>query len=201
MPELGKETVALLEYLLPGFLAAWIFRGLTPGPRLSEFERVVQALIFTFIVQSLLFLEQAEFVVQWQLIAPGTWDSAAKAAAPALTALIVGLTFAAAANSDLFHMAARWLMITKETSFPSQWFSAFTKNVTYVVLQLNDERRLYGWPMEWPSDPHEGQFVLQQASWLSGEQEEPMTGVASIVIDVRDVKWVEFMERTWDNNS
>ncbi len=51
--ELAKDFVVLLTYLLPGFLAAWVFYGLTSHPKPSQFERVVQALIFTLIIQTL----------------------------------------------------------------------------------------------------------------------------------------------------
>ncbi len=43
----SKELVGIISYLLPGFLAAWIFYGLTAHPKPQPFERVVQALIFT----------------------------------------------------------------------------------------------------------------------------------------------------------
>jgi hypothetical protein len=72
------------------------------------------------------------------------------------------------------------------------------KNVTYVVLHLKDERRLYGWPIEWPSVPDRGHFLLVQASWLKDTEEIPIKGVKSILIDVNDVRWVEFMEKTWE---
>ncbi len=72
------------------------------------------------------------------------------------------------------------------------------KNVTYVVLHLKDERRLYGWPIEWPSLHDRGHFLLVQASWLKDTEEIPIKGVESILIDVNDVRWVEFMEKTWE---
>lgn len=55
MPEeMSKEVVLVLVYLLPGFLAAWVFYGLTSHPKPSQFERVVQAVIFTFVIQTLI---------------------------------------------------------------------------------------------------------------------------------------------------
>ena len=40
-----------IERLLPGFVAAWIFYGLTGHSKPSPFERVVQALVYNVIVQ------------------------------------------------------------------------------------------------------------------------------------------------------
>ena len=75
------------------------------------------------------------------------------------------------------------------------------KNVTYVVLHFEDERRLYGWPIEWPSEPGNGHFLITEASWLDEKGKEiPLTGVESILIDARQVKWVEFMKKTWEES-
>ena len=52
----SSETVKILAFLLPGFVAAAVFYSLTSHPKPSQFERVVQALVFTAIVQGLALL-------------------------------------------------------------------------------------------------------------------------------------------------
>ena len=47
------DLIRLFYDLLPGFLAAWVYYGLTAHPKPSPFERVIQALIFTVIVRAL----------------------------------------------------------------------------------------------------------------------------------------------------
>jgi hypothetical protein len=84
--------------------------------------------------------------------------------------------------------------ITKETSFPSEWFGEF-RNARWIVLHLNDSRRLYGWAKEWPSNAKKGHFVITYPTWLVGDgQEIAITGVKNIMINANDVKWVEFVE-------
>ncbi|WP_425032221.1 hypothetical protein [Pelagibius sp.] len=58
MDSINEDIVGLLQYLLPGFLAAWVFYGLTAHQKPSQFERVIQALIFTLIVQAIVSLEK-----------------------------------------------------------------------------------------------------------------------------------------------
>lgn len=198
MDGVSRDVLILLQYLLPGFFAAWVFYGLTPYELPSQFERVVQALILTLIIQTLVHLEKLSLD---SLGRPGNLsvsDESSRLIASTITGLLIGLIFSFCANHDTFHSVARKFGITKETSYASQWFSAFRKNVTYVVLQLNDERRLYGWPREWPSTRKEGQFIMQDVSWLTKDGEQPISGVSSIVIEVGDVKWVEFMNKTWE---
>jgi len=44
--------------------------------------------------------------------------------------------------------------------------------------------------------------MLMQASWIVEKDEEPeeikMEGVDFMLIDVKDVRWVEFMEKKWE---
>ena len=51
LPELSKNVVALLQYLAPGFLMAWVFFGMTSHNKPVQFERVVQVPVFTVFIQ------------------------------------------------------------------------------------------------------------------------------------------------------
>ncbi|TKB73060.1 MAG: hypothetical protein E8D46_11380 [Nitrospira sp.] len=201
MDNFAKDFVVLLQYLLPGFLAAWVFYGFTSYPKPSQFERVIQALIFTFIIQTLVVTERWVAHVIGNYWPFGGWSDQPELFPATVTAIALGAIFSFFANRDGFHKYARKLGVTRETSFPSEWFGTFLKNVTYIVLHLGDERRLYGWPIEWPSDPSEGHFVLEQPSWIVDGKDVPITGVNTIMINVKDVKWVEFMDKTWEKEN
>jgi len=195
MNNLSANLTQILEYLLPGFLAAWVYYGFTSHKKPSEFERVVQALILTFLIQTLLVGEEWILLLfgryAWAL---GRWGAEAELMNSLCLALLLGLSFAFCANTDFLHSIARRLRITRETSFPSEWYGTLSKHVTYTVLHLNDERRLYGWVREWPSDAAQGHFAIEQPSWLLDNGEEVViTGVECILIDVKHVKWLEFM--------
>lgn len=204
METFAKDFVTLLQYLLPGFVAAWVLYGLTSYPKPSQFERVVQALIFTILIQGFVYLiKKLLFFIgnKWPLF---NWNLHSDIIWSIAVAILFGIFFSYYANNDKFHKKLRDWGVTRETSYPSEWFGAFLKNVTYVVLHLDGERRLYGWPIEWPSEPEKGHFVLVQASWLDDEAKDgeygqiPLTTVNSIMIDVKEVKMVEFMEKTWE---
>lgn len=203
MESMAKDFIAILQYLLPGFLAAWVFYAFTSFSKPSQFERVVQALIFSLMIQALVFLEKFIVCLNNQSL---PWTQRLDIVCSTITAIILGAVFSYYSNNDKFHHLARRLKLTNKTSFPSEWFGAFSRNVTYVVLHLNDERRIYGWVKEWPSDPDHGHIELVQPSWLvvtkTGDRREqteiPMAGVDSVLIDVKNVTMVEFMEKTWE---
>jgi hypothetical protein len=205
METFAKDFVSLLQYLLPGFIAAWIFYNLTSYPKPSQFERIIQALIFTILIEGFVYLiKKLLFFIghKWPFF---NWDSDSNLIWSIIIAILFGVFFSYYANNDKIHKKLRGWGITRETSYPSEWFGAFLENVTYIILHLDGERRLYGWPIAWPSDPERGHFILEQASWLDDETKDEekrqimLTGVKSIMVDVKEVKRVEFMKKTWED--
>ena len=148
MDSISNDLVNVLQYLLPGFLTAWVFYSLTSYPKPSQFERVVQALIFTLIIQVGVSLEKILFVNIGSTWNMGYYTDQTKLFCSVVNAFLLGIVFSYFANNDRFHKLLRKLGITRETSFPSEWFGTFLNNVTYVVIHLKDERRVYGWPVE-----------------------------------------------------
>lgn len=199
MDELVKEIVPLLQYLIPGFMTAWIFYSFTAFKRPDSFGQVVQALIFTFLIHCMvLLLETACLLVGKNMFVLGVWTEKSQAVSSAAVAIWLGFCSCFVANNDRLHGWLRGKKITKQSSFPSEWFSAFSTYPRFVVLHLNDERRLYGWPSEWPSHTSSGQFVLLQPSWLADDGTELPIEADVLVIDVSRVQWVEFTAKTWE---
>ena len=187
----SNEIIAILTFLLPGFVAAAVFHSLTAHPKPKEFDRLVQALIFTTVVQAI--VKGIPLVV----VRAGTepiWSSEAEIVVAVLAAVGVALIATYFSNHDSLHKILRWIRLTKETSFPSEWYSAFARNPdSYVVLHLKGERRLYGWPEEWPSRPDQGHFRVSEAEWLTEEGSIPIEGVSVILVPGNDVEMVEFL--------
>jgi len=203
MPELAKDSVALFAYLLPGFLAAWVLYGLTSQTKPSQFERVVQALIFTFIIQALLPLVQSICLAAGEIYVVRAWDKASEQIATFLLALLLGILLAYYTNTDSLHVWLRNKELTTRTSYPSEWFGVFSQRVRYVVLHFNDERRLYGWPKEWPNESDKGHFYIMQPMWLSDDENArpiELPGVDGLLVSAKDVKWVEFMNDASEEN-
>ena len=187
MEVLTNEVLGVLSFLLPGFISAWIFYGLTSYPKPTQFERIVQALIFTMIAQACV------VVIRW--LVHVSWNENISLVVSVAVAILIGLFLARLSNNDRLHKLLRYLRFTRETSFPSEWYGVFSQRQTYIVLNLTDGRRLYGWPEEWPSVPGSGYFSIAHAEWLDKDNKRvPATGVRSILIASTEVRYIEFME-------
>lgn len=189
METASSETIGILGFLLPGFVAAAVFHAFTSHPKPGPFERVILALMFTAIAQTLVApLPSSIRPVEIEIGGGVAWDPIWAMAFAVIAAFIVVV----AVNYDLVHRALRALRVTKETSYPSPWYSSFFRNTDrYVVLHLIGGERLFGWPEEWSNDPANGHIRLIEAEWLGQGPREPTE--AEILVNVEDVRMVEFV--------
>jgi hypothetical protein len=192
---IAKDLPTLVFMLLPGFMAAGVFYTLTSHPKASEFERLIQALIFTTILRLITIVLKGTCLTAGRLFSIGRWTTEVDLAWSIASSVPVGLFFAWCANTDTFHRIARRWGLSSRTSYPSEWYGAFVREKRWVVLHLADGRRLFGWPEEWPDQPDKGHFVLDQPQWLldSGER-APLHKVERFMVPAADVKMVEFVK-------
>ncbi|WP_146166022.1 DUF6338 family protein [Stenotrophobium rhamnosiphilum] len=193
---LSKDFLELLTYLLPGFMSAWVFYGLTSHPKPSQFERVAQALIFTFIIRTLVPLCKWALELAGNCIAIAPWSRAAEAGTALVLALAFGAFLAYCTNTDSIHERLREAGLTARTSHPSEWFYVLSKKITFVILHMTDGRRLYGWPKEWPIEADKGQFYIMLPAWIQEDGTQvDLPQLDGILVSVKDVKWVEFLQK------
>ena len=110
-------------------------------------------------------------------------------------AIAVAVVIVYLSNHDTLHGLLRRLGVTKETAYPSEWYSTFYRNSDcYVILHLQGQRRLYGWPEEWPSHPDQGHFRIAEGEWLVEDKRILLAeNAVAIVIPAREVEMVEFI--------
>ncbi|MGE1091403.1 DUF6338 family protein [Pseudomonas sp. 29] len=193
MDDLVKEVIPLLQYLIPGFLSAWIFYSLTAFRRPDTFGQIVQALIFTFVIQgAVLGIGTLCLWVGSKGFSVGKWDARAEALWAFIVSVYLGGLSCYLASNGVLHASLRKRNLTRKNSHPSEWYSAFEGHDRLVTLHLSDERRLFGWPLEWPTGPSEGQFIVLNPHWLGDDGLALPFGAELLVIDSSKVQWVEF---------
>lgn len=186
------ELVGVLTFLLPGFVGAAVFYALTSHPRPGEFDRVVQALVFTTVAQAMTWAARWLAELRWPAY---EWPAGLELSVAVAGAVALALLTAAVSNHDMAHWLLRSIGVTRETSYPSEWYSAFAENSgRYVILHLKDDRRLYGWPMEWPGGSASGYFRIIEAQWLNDDHNgDAMTETVEILVPADAVNMVQFL--------
>ena len=194
----SSEVVSVLSFLLPGFVAAAVFHSLTSYPKPNEFDRVVQALIFTIIAQAIVHgIQGMARLVKSEI----SWIAEFEILVSVCIAVAVAIVVVYLSNHDTLHGLLRRLGVTKETAYPSEWYSTFYRNSDcYVILHLQGQRRLYGWPEEWPSLPDQGHFRIAEGEWLVEDKRILAEGVVAIVIPAKEVEMLEFIRSESSDN-
>lgn len=208
---LGNDALVVLLALLPGLVSVAILHQLTVRETRAPFERVIQALLYTFMshVIWLVFLAVAGLVLTlaaairskgsnwpWGLANPSIEVTFIGLGA---TGMGLGIAMAWVINNDHVHKLARRKGISKKSARPNEWYDAFYRWEEYVVVHLVDGRRIYGWPRLYPDNPDEGHLVLQEAEWLrdndSSATGEPLDSpqLTNIMIPARIIEFVEFV--------
>ena len=192
----SNEVLAVLNYLLPGLVATWSFRRLTPHDKPKDLEAIIEALLFTAAVQPLVLL------VEWIAIgigkhcgALGDWTANTAFVWAVMLGLIAGLASGIASNKDWIHSGLRRLGLTKQTAFPSEWYRHLFCSERHVILNLRDGRRIMGWPSEYPNSPEKGHFCLTEAAWLTDDPNPlELLTTEGILIPASEVLFLEFMK-------
>lgn len=192
MGNVFSEVTPLLQFLLPGFLSAWVFYGLTSHPKPGQFERTIEALVFTFVVQAFTHLMEMILEAAGRWWAVGEWTPTSHLLWSVFLAMASGTVAAAAVNKDVFHRWFRKKGLTSRSSHPSEWFCVLDTHAADVALHMKDGRRLTGWPKEWPVDPSAGQFYIQDPAWIQEDGSLlELLDLDGIIIQATDVLWVE----------
>jgi hypothetical protein len=194
-----NEVVDLFTFLLPGFITSFLFYSLMSFPKKSEFEAVVIALVYTVIINAIVETLEIICIAIGNRFVIGEWNQLSKTVCSIIIALIIGLLWSYLYNNDILHKFLRKRKITSRTSYPSEWYGTFSETKSYIILNLKDDRRIMGWPMEWPNDPEKGHFVLEDARWLIVDQDGkpgviPLETIDKILIGVHNVEMVEFVK-------
>ena len=187
----SSEAVSVLSFLLPGFVAAAVFHSLTSYPKAKEFDRVVQALIFTIIAQAIV---QGIQGMARLVKSESSWIAEFEILVSVCIAVAVAIVVVYLSNHDTLHGLLRRLGVTKETAYPSEWYSAFYRNSDcYVILHLQGNVAFTDGPKSGRASQDQGHFRIAEGEWLVEGKRILAEGVVAIVIPAKEVEMVEFI--------
>ncbi len=153
---LSTDALTVLLVLLPGFICAKLIRWLCPRPQQTEMEKVVDALLYSFIVYAIFVLI---FGVPAKL---SRSNVAVLVAIPVVLAALVSLFL----TNDFAGGFVRWCRLTHRTTRPSIWHDVFHQYSGYVLVELGDGRLVFGWVEFYSDFPNSPTLFLKDACWI-----------------------------------
>lgn len=221
MENLSSEIVGLIYQLLPGFIVAWVFYGLTSYIKPAAFDQIVQALIFTVIIKVLLIASKFSLLFIGRYYALGKWSDNLELVVSILISIIFGVFVSWCVNNDF----PLWLFrkdgigrytgikglpvkllskfnLTEKTLHPTEWYSFFNKiENEYIVLHLIGERRIQGRLIQFPDSPNTGHFIIDYSSWLLDDGNViTMESVDKTLVSSSEVIRIELLKNSIDKS-
>ena len=175
MPDLRFEAITVLVILLPGFFAARIEQRLAVNPEQKEFDKTVEALIYSFFIYLVFTAITHSFPVSVTIAKEGTATKYSVDESPlrigllALIAVVLPTLVSFAANNDLFGRFFRMIRATRRTWRSSIWSDVFHAYTGIVQVELVDGRSVMGWLKYYSDRPEDASVFLERASWVSAE--------------------------------
>lgn len=167
--------IHILLVLLPGFLTAQIVSFLTVTSQRSELDKVIEALVYSFIIYAacvlilgfpalgILTVEvPADAAVLQNSLASAKWNIALTLA----MSIVLGLAVSWLVTNDWLTSVLRKFGVTARSSRASVWSDVFHTVDGYALIEFTDGRRLRGWPQHFSDTPEEASLFLTQAAWI-----------------------------------
>ena len=170
-----EQAFALIVFLLPGFISMTVLDMLAPAKKKDSLQKLINALIFSLIIYllySLVFEEYPTLITQKTDSAfPGYLITLTfkESSLLLIISLLIPILISASIKYDFHMKLLRRLKITDETSRENSWYDIFTDIKTFVIINFDDDRRLYGWPEYFSESAVNRILFLTHAAWIDNE--------------------------------
>jgi hypothetical protein len=167
---LGFEALSVFLILLPGFLCAKIVGSLCIGSQRSEMDKVVDALLYSFLI----------YVVFVSIFGPQITGRTILWL-PAMSLILATSVSAMWTHDFPARLLRRW-KLTMKTSRPSVWTDAFSMFGGAVLVELADGRMVVGWVRYYSDPPSAPSLFLEHAAWIDREEKQAKINGPGILI-------------------
>lgn len=171
--EITLEALALLIFLLPGFVSSSLLDHVLVRKPKDNFGKIIEALVFSFII----------YVLVVGLVGVPAFEIPANAAdVPSLAtslinqsfiwlalvvSLVLPLVLGFLSATDIHMRFLRLVRVTNKTARETTWLDVFADQKRYVIVNLTGQRRVFGWPMYFSNDRDEGLLYLHDPAWVN----------------------------------
>jgi hypothetical protein len=168
------QALQILIFLIPGFVSATILNILIYRKEKKEFEKIIESLIFSmFIYTAYAFIYSKSPVIMDQI--EGTiiysYDNISLLVL-GLLSIVIPVVLGFLITGDYHMKLARRLYISKRTARESIWLDVFWDIDEYIIINFENGRRIFGWPMYFSQSPDKPYIFLTKPAWIVEDEEK-----------------------------
>ena len=188
------EGLTVLIFLAPGFLSTVVLNSVIVRAQKDAVSKVFEALSFSLLV----FLPVWLFDPTFRIVALASDGNLSvqpwKLLLVLVCAIVAPLLLGFSITKDFHMRKLREYGITNQTARESIWYDVFTDQGTrYVVANLTDGRRVYGWPMYFSNTPTDGMLYLHAPSWINENGDYQSADRHGILLKGDIIQSIEFL--------
>lgn len=173
--EVTFEALALLIFLLPGFVSSSILDHIMVRKPKDHFGRIIEALVFSFIIYAVVVglvgipaFELPEGAADFPRIATSLINQSFVWVA-LLLSIVLPLFLGFLSATDGHMRLLRFIRVTNKTARETTWLDVFADQKRYVIVNLTQGRRVFGWPLYFSNDRDEGLLYLFDPAWVNDD--------------------------------
>ena len=195
------EALNILFLLIPGFISEKILDVLITRKNKDNFTRFIEALIFSFLVYAF-----TAIIYKWQPLVQINYSDGNTIYnfstdneiifITLFFSIILPFVLGGLIHNDLHTKFFRFLKITDKTSRISVWQDVFVNEKKYLVITLNDNKRIYGWPMYYSHEKENSHIFLYNPAWIDDNDKYIECNTHGILIKNEDIRFLEFMNES-----
>ena len=150
---ISTETLTIFVFLIPGFISSLLLNTLVVRKEKDQFAKIVEALCFSFAIYAIvaIFIRESPVLLLEEKIGETTKHSIQHnpkvigwiLALSVMISFICGLLI----TTDIHMALLRKLRITDKTARNTIWLDVFMDQKRFVIVNLKNSRRVFGWPM------------------------------------------------------
>ena len=198
------DALGILLVLLPGFLCARIVQALCVRPKQTEADKIIEALLYSFVVYVLFAcifgrsMPVAVNIADIGGVKHYSLDLQLKPLGELIgLATLLGLLIGIVNTNDLSGILFRAMRATQRTTRSSVWSDVFHERSGVVLVELGDGRRVMGWVGHYSDDPDESSLYLRSAAWIDEEGKNvPIRGDGILITKELGIRNIEFLRHT-----
>ncbi len=191
------ETLQIFLFLIPGFLSAKIIDTLIVREEKREFEKIIDALILSMVIYTIYSLLGGKSPISINQIDKSFKYTCWSFLGLVALSILIPAIFCAFVTNDWHMKIGRKIGITRKTSRSSVWFDVFSDKRTHVIINFENGRRIYGWPMYYSNTNKAPYIYLYNPAWIIGDTFVDFNIIDGILITPEQkIESIEFLKNT-----
>jgi hypothetical protein len=190
--------------LLPGFAAAYVVQFLATRKSQSDLERVIEALLFSFVIYvCFVLLNRGHLPFQLVKSSSGGSETDAIVWQSGHIGILAAIAFAFALAAVAYikwdgNRIFRWLHLTERTSRNSIWNDVLENEAgkdQVVQVELSDGRSVLGVLLYYSDAAEEGSVFVTQAMWVTSKGERiPIPGQGILLTKDSGIRSISLLD-------